>query len=910
MGDDFRAFSCSVVLDNFHKKIEVLEALDDKILAGLGDGTLVVLQQDENNPDGQWQVTKAYKSFGQRRILQLWVWKSKGLLFSLSDEGVNAHHLPAFKLACQANRTRGANQFAFDETRAMLCVAAKRRLILLHYNGNEFVELKELGLPDRVLAMGWCGDSVCLGFQREYATVHANTGALSELFSSGKAGTPVITQLASGELLLAKDNIGIFIGSDGKPSRKVLPVKGMDLLGHSASDAGDVFVASSMSDLGIRRLAPLPFAEQASVLADREEFAAALELAALMPSSQAKRRLSDTLHVRYGHHLFAHGEYDEAMAHFGMCSSASPVVLLRLFPSLASPAMLEPLLPSISGYKLADVAEPKGDEFRKAVSVLLPYLLSHRTRLASVEHDDEEEEADSTDAEMQRDQESTRELSELTAEQRATLAEAVDTAILKAMLEMDDTGALLRFVQRPNQVSLAEGEAALRAVGRYSELVALYQSRGRYEAALDLLRSLALAPGELSVAPQGASAELAGLTGVWAAVKCLVSIGSKHVDLIKAHARWIVRADPEAGLEMFTEMRPALAPETVLPILTNEVPTLCAPYLEAALDMGLASPAKFHNELALIYLRMTKERRDSNGSASTSGVDDRDGREEAIDGQPGKSHMPARPDPLQRLKDLVIKSEHIDAQRILLVVPLEDKRFLEIRALLLEHLGRHQEALEIYVHQMKEPRLAEAYCDRMYEAAAKQKGQLNGNQMAAWSGLAAQHNYDMYLALIQVYLERQDNKPDSARKGRAPDSSNWEAVARLLSRKHDRIDSLHALDLLPGEVPLKATLPFLEGALRAAGEKKRNSAVVKSLRRSENLQLREEVMRCRQRNVVVTYERACSLCHKRIGTSAFVAYPHGALAHYSCYKRSAKQLNGAAEAAVATAAPTFDISTE
>ena len=56
-----------------------------------------------------------------------------------------------------------------------------------------------------------------------YATVHANTGALSELFSSGKAGTPVITQLVSGELLLAKDNIGIFIGSDGKPSRKVLP---------------------------------------------------------------------------------------------------------------------------------------------------------------------------------------------------------------------------------------------------------------------------------------------------------------------------------------------------------------------------------------------------------------------------------------------------------------------------------------------------------------------------------------------------------------------------------------------------------------------------------------------------------------------------------------------------------------
>ena len=48
-----------------------------------------------------------------------------------------------------------------------------------------------------------------------------------------------------------------------------------------------------------------------------------------------------------------------------------------------------------------------------------------------------------------------------------------------------------------------------------------------------------------------------------------------------------MRADPEAGLEMFTEMRPPLAPEAVLPILTAEVPQLCAPYLEAALKVRM-----------------------------------------------------------------------------------------------------------------------------------------------------------------------------------------------------------------------------------------------------------------------------------------------------------------------------------
>ena len=66
---------------------------------------------------------------------------------------------------------------------------------------------------------------------------------------------------------------------------------------------------------------------------------------------------------------------------------------------------------------------------------------------------------------------------------------------------MDDTGALLRFVQRPNKVSLREGEAALKAAGRYSELVALYQEHGQYEAALDLLRTLSLVSFSPSTRP-------------------------------------------------------------------------------------------------------------------------------------------------------------------------------------------------------------------------------------------------------------------------------------------------------------------------------------------------------------------------------------------------------------------------
>jgi Vacuolar sorting protein 39 domain 2 len=53
------------------------------------------------------------------------------------------------------------------------------------------------------------------------------------------------------------------------------------------------------------------------------------------------------------------------------------------------------------------------------------------------------------------------------------------------------------------------------------------------------------------------------------------------------------------------------------------------------------------------------------------------------------------------------------------------------------------------------------------------------------------------------------------------------------------------------QVPLAAVLPFLEGALRAAAEHRRNSSVIKSLRRAENLQVREELIRHRQRCVLL-----------------------------------------------------------
>ena len=72
-------------------------------------------------------------------------------------------------------------------------------------------------------------------------------------------------------------------------------------------------------------------------------------------------------------------------------------------------------------------------------------------------------------------------------------------------------------------------------------------------------------------------------------MRYLVAVGGHQTGLVKKHARWILTVDPEAGLEMFTEMQPPSSPDSVLPILASHAPSLCATYLEAAIAQGSVS---------------------------------------------------------------------------------------------------------------------------------------------------------------------------------------------------------------------------------------------------------------------------------------------------------------------------------
>lgn len=64
--------------------------------------------------------------------------------------------------------------------------------------------MKDFGVPDVVKSMSWCGDNICLGIRKEYVILNATSGAISEVFTSGRLAPPLVVSLPSGELLLGK----------------------------------------------------------------------------------------------------------------------------------------------------------------------------------------------------------------------------------------------------------------------------------------------------------------------------------------------------------------------------------------------------------------------------------------------------------------------------------------------------------------------------------------------------------------------------------------------------------------------------------------------------------------------------------------------------------------------------------
>ncbi|XP_077997895.1 vam6/Vps39-like protein [Glandiceps talaboti] len=866
------AYEAEPILERLPLQIESVACHGDVLLVGTKQGHLLVYSINPATGDERFAVNllRSNKSFAKRPIQQLACVAEFQILISLSDNVISVHDLTGYSLITTINKTRGATLFAVDvkKEKSMsggcsyelrMCVAVKRKLQLYFWKNRDFHESQaDLGVPDVPKAMSWCGSSLCVGFKRDYFLIKM-TGTLKELFPTGKQLEPTVTRLAEDKLALGRDEMSIFIDSEGQPTQKyaltwndipivieydapymiaVLPkyveirtieprllVQSIDLQKPRfiTSGSGHVYVASNHY---VWRLVPVPIEVQIRQLLQDKQFELALTLADMTDEAEADKQTKiQQIQNLYAFDLFSQHRFEESMQIFAKLGT-DPSQVIGLFPDL---------LPQEFRNQLEYPTQPpdlSGAELEKGLLALIEYLTQKRNEI--IKHMSQELGRPTAIVE-----------GSATIKSKKQLSQIIDTTLLKCYLQTNDAlvAPLLRL--KDNNCHIEESERILKKNQKFSELIILYQKKGLHRKALDLLLRQAQKPNS-------------PLKGHDRTVQYLQHLGEEHFDLISDFALWVLKAYPEDGLKIFTEDTPeveSLPRDRVLAYLEGNPCTkeLAVPYLEHIIFNCHDETPEFHNRLVHLYREKVQ------AMMTDYILSLPEGQEPAKTGK--------EPGELGELRSKLLffleTSYHYVPEKLLTYFPFD--AFFEERALLLGRLGRHEQALAIYAHILKDTRMAEEYCRRNYDADKEA-------------------NKHVYLSLLRMYI----NPPDASTLGVMANAEspkpNVEAALVVLELHFDKIDTAKALDLLPTGTQIRKVCKFLECVLEDTSSRKRNNQILKSLLYSEHLQVQEQRMYYQSSKCIITEEKMCRVCKKKIGNSAFARYPNGIIVHYYCCK--------------------------
>ncbi|KAI0690617.1 hypothetical protein BC835DRAFT_1363553 [Cytidiella melzeri] len=257
------------VITGLKERVESLAVQGDKLYIGAATGSVLVYKVlDGASGSGSTQaaqLAETRKSVSKKSIDQLGVVPDISSLVVLSDSVVTLHGLPNFTPVTPLTQAKSARTFAVFTTVeyegaesaknkgvavmiTYLAVGCYRKLVLYSWKDGEHQDTVETTLPHSARIMSFIdGQTICLGYSpTDYVLYSLKTrttldvvapsvgpaastsvggmskGALSGLggyIGLGAKSKPSCFRLDDNEVFIARENNGVFIGLDGKPSR-------------------------------------------------------------------------------------------------------------------------------------------------------------------------------------------------------------------------------------------------------------------------------------------------------------------------------------------------------------------------------------------------------------------------------------------------------------------------------------------------------------------------------------------------------------------------------------------------------------------------------------------------------------------------------------------------------------------
>ncbi|KAF5392213.1 hypothetical protein D9757_001433 [Collybiopsis confluens] len=371
--------------------------------------------------------------------------------------------------------------------------------------------------------------------------------------------------------------------------------------------------------------------------------------------------------------------------------------------------------------------------------------------------------------------------SQLTPEQLLRYAQIVDTALFKSYLVVRPVlaGSLVRVA---NWCEIEEVEGVLKAKEMFSELKDLYNQKKMHSKALELLRQLGEKEEDMD-------------ERLYNSIQYLRKLGPEYEEQVFEWARWIIEQDSTRALEIFKSDDVDLPRDHVADYLEKISPVLCTKYLEYLISEREEESTDFHDRLAELYMKIAL-----------------DARKRKDDDLWRESH--------DKLLQFISTTTHYRVDRLYGLLSSED--LYEARAILLGKLGRHDQALELYVYRLHNYLKAEEYCKQYYQPGTETS--------------------NVFLTLLRVYL----------RPTVKMNVDLLQPALELISRHSRRLDTTEALQLLPPLVTMNDVRTFLVEGLRIPIF---DTEVVRQIGKARNDQIARQLMSLQTKRVKITDSR-------------------------------------------------------
>jgi hypothetical protein len=416
----------------------------------------------------------------------------------------------------------------------------------------------------------------------------------------------------------------------------------------------------------------------------------------------------------------------------------------------------------------------------------------------------------------------------------------IDTTTLKCYLKTNPYMAGPFVRRRGASIDLHEGEKCLKREGLYEDMVELYHHKKEHEKALQLLHDC------------HSNSPVPSLLGTQATVDYLQLLGRDNFALIKKYSKWVLEMDAEAGLKVFTDRseQEELDRQKVMWHLEDTcTPDIVQKYLEHVIHEWKDANPILHNSLVQLYQSKVETLMSAKGKAAGK-VLVKAGKEPGELGRARKTLLEFLESSVYYLPETLISSFPQD-------------KMLEEYAILLRRLRRHEAALTIYAHFLKDSDLALEHCRKATledEEGSKQ----------------------VYHTLLGIYISPpQVEELGLVRPPECTVEADINKAIEILNEHYSKIDTAEVLKLLPDSTGIDQIVKFLKLVFEGRTNSRRQLQVLRGLTYSQHLQVQREKITSFDQSFIITDDTFCAACGKKLG-GAFTRTADGLLHHMYC----------------------------